>query len=309
VSAASALIVGASGPTGIHLARLLAEEGVRVRVASRSEEGLARRFPGERFERVRADALREDDLLRTVEGCSLVFDCIGTPMETIADHPRTARNVAAAVRAAGARCVHVSSYWAYLPIRRNPVDEDHPREGGPLAVRMRREAEDVLLEAGAAVVNLPDFYGPDVYTSILQQALEEAAAGRKVHWIGSADTVREHVFVPDAMRIVARLARRDEAYGRRWIVPGAGPISPRRALEIAGEHLGRKVELRAAGALALRIFSLLSPPLRGFMPMVPHYLRPAWFDGRRLHGLLGELPATPYERGIALTLDAIAASR
>ena len=53
-------------------------------------------------------------------------------------------------------------------------------------MRMRREAEDILQGAGAAVLNLPDFYGPEVHASILQRALEEAAAGKAVNWIGRA---------------------------------------------------------------------------------------------------------------------------
>jgi hypothetical protein len=42
------------------------------------------------------------------------------------------------------------------------MNESHPRSGGPPWVRYRREAEDILCEAGAAILHLPDFYGPHV---------------------------------------------------------------------------------------------------------------------------------------------------
>jgi hypothetical protein len=47
-------------------------------------------------------------------------------------------------------------------------------------VRFRREPEDILLDAGAAVVNLPDFHGPEVHVNTLQQALVEAVAGKRM---------------------------------------------------------------------------------------------------------------------------------
>ena len=83
------------------------------------------------------------------------------------------------------------------------MNESHPRSGGPPWVRYRREAEDVLCEAGAAILHLPDFYGPYVHVSTLQNALNEAASGKTVNWLGSADTQREYIYVPDAMRIAA----------------------------------------------------------------------------------------------------------
>jgi len=60
-------------------------------------------------------------------------------------HPAAAQNIAKAVRATGARCIQVSSYWAYLPLQRSPLNETHPRSGGPEWVRWRREAEDLVL--------------------------------------------------------------------------------------------------------------------------------------------------------------------
>ena len=95
----------------------------------------------------------------------------------------------------------MSSYWAYLPLRTSPLNEAHPRSGGPDWVHWRRGAEDALRDAGAAILHLRDFYRPNVHTSTLQSPLAEAAAGKTMNWIGAADTAREHVLVSDAMEI------------------------------------------------------------------------------------------------------------
>lgn len=300
-----AVVLGATGPTGKHLAAELAARGAAVRVVSRDEARLARAFPNPAIEHVAADLLQPDQARRAVAGADLVFHCLGLPMDRIADHPVAARNVAAACDG-GPRCVHVSSYWAYIPIRKLPVTEEHPRADGNTAVRMRRQAEDILQHAGAAVVHLPDFYGPEVHTSTIQRALEQAIAGKPIQWIGSPGVGREYVFVPDAMKAVADLALRPEAFGERWIVPGAGPIAFEEIAAIAEKHLGRPLRLRAAGQLALRLASFFLRDVRAFLPLAPTYIAPIHYDGSKLRQLVGDIPVTPYAEAIPRTLDWIA---
>jgi nucleoside-diphosphate-sugar epimerase len=175
----------------------------------------------------------------------------------------TARNIAGALRLTKTRCVQVSSYWSYYPQVQTEMNESHPRSGGPPWVRYRREAEDVLYEAGAAILDLPDFYGPHVHVSTLQNALNEAASGKTINWLGRADVPREYVYVPDAMRIAVDIGARNEALGEHWCLPGSGPLSGRQAADITGRLLGRQVKLRPAGMAMLRVVSLFNRDLRG----------------------------------------------
>ena len=217
-------IVGATGPAGWHLARTLRRDGVEVRAIARRESALAQAFGTEGIDWRAGDARDCGSLLRATEGCDFLVDCIGLPAAAMQEHAHTARTLADVIRRSGARCLHVSSYWSYLPIRHLPIDEMHPRAGGPPFVRMRREAEDILEQAGAAIAQLPDFYGPRVHVSTLQQPLAEAAAGKAMHWIGSAEVSREYSFLPDGMASVAGLMRMPGAFGQRWIVPAAGAL-------------------------------------------------------------------------------------
>ena len=67
-----------------------------------------------------------------------------------------------------------------------PADPENPRcpkptTGGRAApVRFRRDPEDILLDAGAAIINLAHFYGPEVHVSTLQQAVVETVAGKRM---------------------------------------------------------------------------------------------------------------------------------
>ena len=298
-------IVGATGPTGIHLVTELRKSVATVRVIARSIDKLARLFPEAAVEKLSADILNADATLRAVDGCDIVYDCIGLPGDQMHLHPVTARNIAGALRHTKTRCVQVSSYWAYYPQVRE-MNESHPRSGGPAWVRYRREAEDVLCEAGAAILHLPDFYGPHVHVSTLQNGLNEAASGKTINWLGRADVQREYVYVPDAMRIAVDIGARNEALGEHWCLPGSGPLSGRQAADTAGRLLGRYVKLRPAGMAMLRFVSLFNKDLRGLLQVAPNYMKPVHYDAGKLEGLLGPQQMTSYDAGIGQTLTWIA---
>jgi len=296
-------IVGATGPTGRTLAAELRRRGVPVRVISRSMHGLTGAFPEPAFEKTVGDALDPTALRAAVAGCDCIVDCIGLPGDRMADHPRVAHNIASAVARASARCLQVSSYWCYIPIVSLPVSEDHPRTGGPPWARLRGEAEDILRDAGTAIVHLPDFFGPHVHFSTLQMPLYDAAAGKPMNWIGGVDIERDYAYVPDAMRDVADLMHHTQAYGKDWVVPGSGPVSARYVSEILSGILGHSVKIRSAGPFVLRLVSLFNHDLRGFLQMVPTYVKPIRYDGTRLDGLIGPTKRTSYGEALAETVQ------
>jgi nucleoside-diphosphate-sugar epimerase len=124
-------VIGATGPTGIHLVRELARRGRRVRAVSRRRDRLEELFgEDEGVEIATADALDPEAVGRAVEGSDLVIDSIGLPPERMADHPKTARVISTAARGTGARCLQISSYWSFFPHQGEVVNEEHPRRGG-----------------------------------------------------------------------------------------------------------------------------------------------------------------------------------
>jgi nucleoside-diphosphate-sugar epimerase len=304
-----AAIIGATGATGIHLARQLVEEGTPVRVLSRSADNLERHFSELDVERSVADAADAEAVRRGIGDCDVVFDCVGLPAAQMHLHPVTAAAITEAARYSGSRCLQVSSFWSYLPAADLPINEGSRRQGGNHYIQMRRQAEDIFVDAGGAVLQLPDFFGPAVAMSSLQRLLEEAVQGDTVNWIGSPDTERDYVYVPDAMRVAVKLARFPEAGGRRWVLAGSGALSARRAAEVAGHHLGKQLKVRGAPPWLLKIMGLFSTELRAFLPMVPHYAQPVSYDDGHLTELIGPIEHTTYDAAIAATLDWISLPR
>jgi nucleoside-diphosphate-sugar epimerase len=303
-----AAVLGAAGAVGRRLVPLLLAAGTRVRVIGRNERRLRRAFADADVEIHPASAFRAPALREALDGCDLVFDCIGTPLPQIIDHPYAAETLARVLRPLGVGCIKVSSFWSYLPVRHLPVTEEHPRYGGNALIRARREAEDILTSAGATVANLPDLFGPHV-NGVLQQALADAAARHPMRWIGSSRISREYLYVDDAARLLLALAEAPETGGRRWVFPGAGGIDGRTVARLVGDTLQRRVVLRTAPWWLLRIAAPFSRNLRDFGPMLSHYARPISYDASELQRRLGNAlpPLTPYPDAIARTLGALTA--
>lgn len=298
-------IVGATGATGRALADELMQRNVPTRVVSRSMEHLAESFPQTEIEKRAGDALDGDSLRAAVEGCDLIVDCIGLPGDKMALHPETARNIVMAAGQTGARCLQVSSYWCYMPIGDLAVSENHPRTGGPDWAKWRRETEDILRDAGGAILHLPDFFGPHVAFSALQMARRDAVAGKKIQWLGDANAARDYIYVPDAMRIAADLMTHEQAYGQDWIVPGSGPISATEAAEIMAGVLGMPVKVGSTPIWLLWIVSLFNKDLRSFMQVALDYVKPISFDGAKLASLLGAVPRASYEDAFRQTVESL----
>lgn len=89
-------IVGATGPTGIHLVSELRKTVAAVRVIARSMDKVTGLFPEAAVEKWESDIRDADATLLAVDGSDLVYDCIGLPGDQMHLHPATARNIARA---------------------------------------------------------------------------------------------------------------------------------------------------------------------------------------------------------------------
>lgn len=298
-----AVVFGATGSTGREVVAELLRRGVRVRAVSRSPQKLERDFGDLEVERQAADLADGQAAVRAAAGCDLIFDCVGLPLELFELHVTLARHTVAAMQTNGARGLLVTSYWSYGPGDDEPMFEDRPLAPGSPMARIRREQEDVLLEGGACVARLPDFYGPGSEISLLNDALASLAADRAVLWPGDPDAPRDFLFVPDCGRLLCDLAERSEAYGRPWNVPGSGAEPPRSILEVAARQLDLRLRLRRGRRWMLALAGLFNREIRAFKKVIALYDRPVILDSTRIQALLGELQLTPYAEGLRRTLD------
>ena len=121
--------VTGAGPVGWTIASLLAEQGQRVRLLTRSGSGPEHPL----IERRKADVSDPAQLADAFDGVSAVFHCIHGSAYTAkawqAELPRAERTVLDAAAEAGAVVVFPESLYSYSEPDK-PMREDSPREAG-----------------------------------------------------------------------------------------------------------------------------------------------------------------------------------
>lgn len=300
-------LVGATGPVGLSIAQALSAAGTPFAAIGRTAAGLAMAFSAMPQAALRTWSPDDEAGMRQAfRGLQTLVYLVGVPYDAFHLHPLLMRRTIAAAQAEGVeRVLLIGTAYPFGRPQAPRVGEAHPRVPHTVKGRLRKEQEDVLMEADAegvlkgAILRLPDFYGPGVTRSFLWDIFAAAAAGRRAKVVGPVDEPHEFAFVPDVGPVVRALIEREEAFGRTFNLAGAGTITIRQVADEAFSLAGRKPSLMVAGKTLLRLAGLFDPMMRELVEM--HYLltQPVIFDDDALSNLIGPVAKTPYAEGIA----------
>ena len=310
-------LFGAAGAIGQTIAGALSSNHQAYRVVGRTQAPLKQAFGSDPLAEI--ITWNPDDpasVRAAAQGVDSIVYLVGVAYDHFELHPQLMRKTLDGAIAAGVpRILLIGTVYPYGLPQTNPVREDHPRNPHTFKGRMRKEQEDLLLEADAsgkirgAVLRLPDFYGPGVDKSFLHSIFVAAAKGRRAQVIGPLDTPHEYVYVPDVGPVVARLIDNPAAYGRFWHLAGAGTITAREVVSRAFAVAGHKPKMIVAGKTTLRVMGLFNPLMREMVEMNYLQTTPLVLDDTALHGLLGEIKKTSYDEGIRQCVNAAARLR
>ncbi|HEX4511485.1 MAG TPA: NAD-dependent epimerase/dehydratase family protein, partial [Burkholderiaceae bacterium] len=248
-------LFGAAGAIGQSIARALAAKGQACRVVGRSEASLRKTFGADPLaEVVTWNPGSPASVEAAAAGIDTLIYLVGVNYWQFELHPQLMRKTLDGAIAAGVRnVILIGTVYPYGRARTTPVREDHPREPHTFKGRMRKEQEDILLQAhaggriNATVLRLPDFYGPGVEASLLHRVAVAAVNGGTADMIGPIDRPHEFVFVPDVGPVVAKLVDTPTAFGHVWHLGGAGVTTQRDLVDEMQRQTGRKISLRVAG--------------------------------------------------------------
>ena len=321
----SDLVIGA-GVIGSRVARLLAERGDRVIVASRrgsapERSGAPAGTPG--VTHVAADAADAAAMARLADGAAVIYNCVNPPYHCWpADWPPIAASVLAAAERSGAVLVTLSNLYGYGPAGRSlgagAYDEAHPMtEATPLAAtgpkgRIRaRVWQDALAahQAGrvrATEVRPSDFVGPGAQSALGERVLGRIRRGRGVSVLGRADQPHTWSFTDDVARMLVVAGTDPRAWGRAWHAPSNGPRSQREAVEdlalAAGASRSGRVRVGTIPSVVLRGIGLVSPLMRELRETEYQFRDAFVMDSSAAQAAFGLKP-TPWDEVVSMTVN------
>jgi nucleoside-diphosphate-sugar epimerase len=291
------IVIGA-GPIGTGVARILAGQGRRVRIVTRSGSGPA----DIEAERIAADAADAEAMARLAGGAAAIYNCANPPYHRWpAQWPPIAASLLAAAERGGAVLVTMSNLYGYGPARAcigaDGYDLAHPMtEGTPLATLGRKGTvraqmwRDALAahEAGRARVTEirgSDYVGAGAGSVLGERVVPNVLRGKAVSVLGRTDRLHTWSYTGDVARLAVVAGADPRAWGRAWHVPSGQPRTQRDAIDDLARVAGlRPVPVRAVPPLVLRAAGVFSPLMR-------------------------ELSETQYQFGADFVMDSSAAQR
>ena len=310
------LVTGAAGFIGSHLVERLVREGYDVRAFvhynALSHWGNLEKLPREVMSQVEvmpgdlADSFMVD---RAIGGCALVFHLgalIGIPYSYTAPAAYVATNVSGTLnvlqacrRHAVRRVLHTSTSEVYGTAQYVPIDERHPLVGqSPYSaskIGADKLAESFWLSFSTPVVTVRPFntYGPrQSARAVIPTIISQALKGAEIQ-LGSTDTVRDFTYVEDTAAGFLAAARADGVDGEVINLGTGEAVTVGDVVDRVGRIVGRRLVVQQDPArirpAASEVGRLIS-------------------DNTRARTRLGWTPAVTLEKGLARTVDAIAAS-
>lgn len=304
------LVVGA-GAIGTGIARLLAEAGYDVTLASRSGEGTA--YDGVR--RLALDATDADALARAADGAASLVNAVNPPSYTHweRDWPPMAGAFLAAAERSGAGLVTVGNLYGYGPTAEQPLTEATPLAAtgpkGQVRAQMWRDALG-LHTAGrlrATELRASDYFGPGARAQVSyanSYVMAPAVSGKTVRLVlGLPDVPHSWTYLPDIARLGAALATSDLGWGRAWHVPTSEPRTIRELANAAAAAAGRP-EPTVVTMPGRGLLTAVVPMLRATRETAYQFEKPFVVDSSAAEKAFG-LSATPWDEAIAQTVRAL----
>jgi len=305
-----ALVLGATGGIGGHVARGLVARGWTVRALNRKASEVAKREP--RFDWVQGDAMNAADVRRAAEDAKLIVHAVNPPGYKDWDKlvlPMLGNTIAAA-RAAGARVLLPGTVYNYGPDAFPDITEESPQNPVTRKGRIRVELErrlKIASEDGVPVliVRAGDYFGPGAANSWFSQGIVKA--GKPVTSVSRPNTRgvgHQWAYLPDVAETMLRLIDREgqlpafALFHMRglWDKDGEGMVAS------IGRVIGRKPTVRAFPWWMLRLASPFVPLFREIGEMRYLWRKPVRMGNDKLVTFLGEEPSTPIDEAVRTTL-------
>src|SRR3984885_13325351 len=300
-------VVFGAGQVGRALAPRLTDLGVPVRIVSRHRPSV----PLDGVDWRAADATDPEAATDAAKGASVVYQCLNAPYTDWPKRfPPLQRGVLTAAERSGALLVSLENLYAYGPTGGQPMTEELPLAATGVKGRTRAAMTQELLAAAdagrvrIAIGRASDFFGAGITTgtTLGDRVFANAIAGKRADFIGNPDLPHTYSYVPDIAVGLATLGTEERAVGGVWHLPGPETVTTRQLFEVLAGDVGHPVGVRNLPKLAVRVFGLFNPLLRGLVEMSYEFDESFVLDTTKYESAFGNT-GTPLATAITATVD------
>lgn len=305
-----ALVLGATGGIGGHVARGLFERGWTVRALNRSADKMRASEP--RFAWVTGDAMNAKDVAAAAEGAELIVHAVNPP-----GYRNWAQlvlpmleNTIAAARQNNARILLPGTVYNYGPDAFPMLSEDSPQNPVTRKGKIRLAMERRLREASedgvpVLIVRAGDYFGPGASNNWFSQGLIKP--GRPVTTISrpNAEGVgHQWAYLPDVAETMLRLIDRQAELPAFALfhMQGFWDGDGKEMIAAIGRVSGLVPKEKSFPWWLTRLASPFVPLCRELSEMRYLWRHPLRMQNDKLVAFLGQEPSTPIDDAVHATL-------
>jgi nucleoside-diphosphate-sugar epimerase len=299
----SILVMGAGGRFGYAAAEAFRDAGWHVKSLVRPGKAA---FAPTRTQVV--EVVTRDAAVEAACGCAVVLNALN-PALTLWQRDALSHGYAgiAAAEANGATLLFPGNVWSYGRDMPALLDESTPMHPTMRKGRMRAEIEQRIREAcdrgmRAIVLRAGDFFGSGRGSWFDLVVVKELARNR-ITYPGPDDIVHPWAYVPDLAETAVRLAERRGTFGafEAFGFPGHA-VTGREMVAAIEAATGNTYNVRHIKWWVLKTFGRLMAVGRELAELDYLWQKPHRIDGTKLRAAIGEIPHTPFNRAIAMSL-------
>ncbi len=299
-------ILGAGGSIGNSLTEELVAKNESTRLVSRSgySQGNA--------EVVKANLLSAPETKAGVMGSDVVYLCAGLKysVKTWSEEwPRIMQNTIDACKAANAKLIFFDNVYMYGKVD-GEMSETTPynpcSKKGEIRARLATQLEEEF-KAGnlrGCIARAADLYGPfAVKTSVPTiLAIAKLMAGKKAHWLVSADTTHSYTYTTDCAQALYRLATTPEAMNQIWHIPTTNPgISGKTFINIVAREVGAPAKVSILKKWVVKLAGIFDATVGELYEMLYQNEYDYHFSSTKFIQAFDYRP-TPYKTGLKQTV-------
>lgn len=305
-----ALVLGATGGIGGHVARGLVARGWTVRALSRNAAAAAHRSPSYRW--IQGDALNAEDVRLAAKDVRLIVHAVNPPGYKDWDRlvlPMLDNTIAAA-KSADARILLPGTVYNYGPDAFPAITEDSPQNPrtrkGAIRVEMERRLK-AASEMGVSVliVRAGDYFGPGAGNNWFAQGLVKpgkpltSVANPARRGIG-----HQWAYLPDVAETMLRLLDREADLERfaLYHMRGFWDADGTQMIAAIARATGQKLKVKRFPWWLVIIAGPFVPLFRELGEMRYLWKTPVQMRNDKLLAFLGEEPHTPIDEAVRATL-------
>jgi len=256
----------------------------------------------------KGDLLDADSVDRVLTGTSIAYLTVGLLYKSevwLRDWEVVMEHVIDSCIKHKCKLVYFDNTYAY-PQSEGTQTEETPMTSQGKKGRGKKKASDLMLQAMAeeriegVICRAPEFYGPGKTKSFTNNLIfQQIKIGKTPKVFLRDDVLRSLIYTPDASRAMALLAHTSEAYGQVWHLPcDDNRLTYRQIMDEISNQLGRKVNHKVLGAIALKVASLFNETIRETQELFPRYKVDNVFVSDKFKSRFPDFQVTSYQEGI-----------